>query len=172
MCSSDLGCKQAIANEARSVYQAARAQTTNSMLSLRAIMQRLIGGTTSPKTVVLITEGIVIDRNTADISWVGPITSQAQVNLFAIQVDGSFTDASTRGQSPTHYEDHDLFVEGLNRLTGEARGIVLPVAVNANAAFSRLDLELSGYYLLSFEPDLVDRDGKAHNIEEIGRAHV
>ncbi len=159
------GCKQAIANEARSVYQAARAQTTNSMLSLRAIMQRLIGGTTSPKTVVLITEGIVIDRNTADISWVGPITSQAQVNLFAIQVDGSFTDASTRGQSPTHYEDHDLFVEGLNRLTGEARGIVLPVAVNANAAFSRLDLELSGYYLLSFEPDLVDRDGKAHNIE-------
>jgi tetratricopeptide (TPR) repeat protein len=77
---------------------------------------------------------------------------------------GSFVDSSVRGQSPTHYEDHDLFVEGLDRLTGEARGTVLPIAVNANAVFARLDLELSGYYLLSFEPDLVDRDNKAHDI--------
>lgn len=156
-------CTQQVANEARTVFQNARAQTANSLVSLRAIIQRLIGGNT-PKSVVLITEGIVIDRNAADLNWVGPITSEAQVNLFSIQVDGSFTDASTRAQSPTHYEDHDLYVEGLNRLTGEARGIVLPVAVNANAVFSRLDLELSGYYLLSFEPDLVDRDGKAHDI--------
>ena len=156
-------CKGQVENEARTIFQMARAQTTSSLLSLRAIIQRL-KGSTAPKSVVLITEGVVIERNVTDISWVGPMTSESQVNLYSLQIDGSFTDASVRGQSPTHYEDHDLFVEGLNRLTGEARGIVLPIAVNANAVFSRLDLELSGYYLLSFEPDLVDRDGKAHDI--------
>lgn len=158
-----VNCKAQIATEARTMFQMARAQTASSLLSLRAIIQRLGGGDT-PKSVLFITEGIVIERNVTDISWVGQLTSESQVNLYSLQVDGSFTDASVRGQSPTHYEDHDLFVEGLNRLTGEARGIVLPVAVNASAVFKRLDLELSGYYLLSFEPDLVDRDGKAHDI--------
>ena len=156
-------CKQDRANEARTVFQSARTRTAASLLSLRGIIQRL-NGSNAPKSIVFITEGLVIERNVTDISWVSPLTSEAQVTLFSVQVDGSFVDASVRGQSPTHYEDHDLFVEGLDRLTGAARGIVLPVAVNANAVFSRLDLELSGYYLLSFEPDLVDRDGKAHDI--------
>lgn len=156
-------CKQNLENEARWVYQAARTQTTNSLLSLRAIIQR-ISTSNVPKTVVLITEGVVIENNVTDISWVGPLTAQAQVSLYSLLVDGSFTDSSVRGQSPTHYEDRDLFIEGLNRLTGEARGTVFPVGVNVGAVFSRLDLELSGYYLLSFEPDLVDRDGKQHNI--------
>lgn len=156
-------CKQDMADEARSVYQLARSQTDASLLALRGIVQRLSFSHT-PTTVVLITEGLVIERNLSDVAWVAPLTSEARVTIFSILIDGSFVDASVRGKSPTHYEDHDLYVDGLERLTGEARGMVLPVFVNANAAFSRLDLELSGYYLLSFEPDLNDRDGKAHDI--------
>lgn len=156
-------CKRTLANEARQVFQETRAQTTNSLLSLRAIMQRLVGSN-APKTVVLMTEGLVIDRQVTDISWIGPASSEAQVNMYALQIDGSFVDASMGRNSPTHYEDRELYKDGLDKLTGEARGTVMPVAVNANAVFARLDLELSGYYLLSFEPDLVDRDGKAHDI--------
>jgi VWFA-related protein len=156
-------CKLTLENEARTVYQTSRSQTASSLLSLRGIVQRL-ADSAAPKTIVLITEGLVIDKNVADVSWVGDLTAAAHVSLYSILVDGSFVDASVRGQSPTHNEDHDLFIDGLNRLTGEARGTVFPVAVNANAVFSRLDLELSGYYLVSFEPDLVDRDGKPHEI--------
>ena len=36
---------------------------------------------------------------------------------------------------------------------------------NADSAFNRLTLELSGYYLLSFEPESGDRDTKAHKIK-------
>ena len=36
---------------------------------------------------------------------------------------------------------------------------------NADNAFARLALELSGYYLLGFEPESVDRDGKPHRIK-------
>jgi VWFA-related protein len=157
-------CKMALTTEARILYQDLRTQTTNSLLALRGIIQRL-AGSTATKTIVLITEGIVIDRNLADISWIGPLTSEARVNLFALQLAAVPVDASMSRFSPTRQADRDLFTDGLDRLTGEARGTVFPVAVNANAAFSRLDLELSGYYLLSFEPDLVDRDGKPHKID-------
>lgn len=156
-------CKRTLANEARQVSQEARAQTTNSLLSLRAIMQRL-AVSNSPKTIVLMTEGLVIDRQISDITWVAEAASAAQANMYALQIDGSFVDASMGRNSPTHYEDRELYKDGLDKLIGEAHGTVMPVAVNANAVFSRLDLELSGYYLLSFEPDLVDRDGKAHEI--------
>lgn len=157
-------CKAELANRARLLYQTSRAQAANSLLSLRGIIQRLAATATTPTTLVLMTEGLAIDRDAADLSWVAPLTSLAQVNLYALQIDGSFTDASMGSQSPTHYADHDLYEEGLDKLAGEARGVVLPVAVSATSAFARLDLELSGYYLLSFEPDLVDRDGKAHDI--------
>ena len=50
-------------------------------------------------------------------------------------------------------------------LAGMARGSVFRVASTADAAFSRLALELSGYYLLSFEPETEDRDGKVHKIK-------
>lgn len=158
-------CRSDLASQARLMYQTARSQAANSLTSLRAIIQRLAVNSATPKTLVLMTEGLALDRDAADLSWVASLTSLAQINLYALQIDGSFADASMSNQSPTHYEDHDLYKEGLDHLTGEARGIVLPVAVNATSAFARLDLELSGYYLLSFEPDLVDRDGKAHDIE-------
>ena len=50
-------------------------------------------------------------------------------------------------------------------MAGLARGSVFRVASTADAAFSRLALELSGYYLLSFEPETEDRDGKVHKIK-------
>ena len=45
------------------------------------------------------------------------------------------------------------------------RGTVFPVVGSADNAFARLALELSGYYLLSFEPESGDRDGKPHKIK-------
>jgi VWFA-related protein len=157
-------CPIDLASRARRLYQTARAQAAKSLLARRGLMQRLAANAGTPKTMVLLTEGIALDRDAADLAWVASLSSLAQVNLYALQIDGSFADASMADQSPTHYADYDFYKEGLDKLTGEARGVVLPVAVNATAAFARLDLEISGYYLLSFEPDLVDRDGKAHDI--------
>lgn len=161
--SSYVNCKQNLANEARLVWQEARAQATNSLLSLRAIVERMRGART-PTTLVLITEGLVVEPSSTELNWVAPATSSAQINLFALALDGSFADASMQRISPTHYEDRQLYTEGLDRLTASARGAVLPIAVSAKSVFARLDLEISGYYLLSFEPDLVDRDGKPHDI--------
>jgi hypothetical protein len=110
-----------------------------------------------------MTEGLILGRETDD-RWIGPLADRAQVTLYALRLDGSLFDASSPRISPSRALDRDLMIEGLDRLVGQARGDVFPIAVNANAVFARLNLELSGYYLLSFAPLPGDRDGKAHDI--------
>jgi hypothetical protein len=46
-----------------------------------------------------------------------------------------------------------------------ARGSVFPIVSNPDSAFTRLGLEISGYYLVSFAPEADDRDGKTHKIK-------
>jgi tetratricopeptide (TPR) repeat protein len=58
-----------------------------------------------------------------------------------------------------------MLEDGLNLLVGMARGSVFPFGVNPKVTFARLGLELSGYYLLSFQPRPGESDGKAHKID-------
>jgi len=156
-------CRGMIEGEARSVLVQTRARTARSLSALRGVFDHL-ATTQASKTVVLLTEGLVLGRET-DARWIGPLAEQAEVTLYALRLDGSLFDASSPRISPSRALDRDLMIEGLDRLVGYADGTVFPVAVNANAVFSRLNLELSGYYLLSFAPLPGDRNGKAHDIE-------
>lgn len=157
-------CRRIIEAEARISLTQTRARTTRSLVALRGVFDQL-AGTQASKTVVLVTEGIILGRNVSDITWVGPQASRAQASLYALRLDGELFDASSPRISPSRRADRDLLAEGLDQLVGAADGDVFPVAVNAGAVFSRLGLELSGYYLLSFAPLPGDRDGKAHRIE-------
>lgn len=165
-------CRNQVMVEARSVAGAARERTRNSLLALRSLIERL-ATTNAPKTIVLISEGLTIDREYGDLSWVGPAAARGQVALYVLQLDQPTFDASTaspssrlgRASNPTRSEDIQMGEEGLSLLAGMARGTVMRVVSNANYAFSRLALELSGYYLLSFEPEALDRDGKPHKIK-------
>lgn len=155
-------CRRTIESEARSVLVQTRARTARSLSALRSVFDQL-ATTPVSKTVVLMTEGLVLGRESDD-RWIGPLADRAQVTLYALRLDGSLFDASSPRISPSRALDRDLMIEGLDRLVGQARGEVFPIAVNANAVFARLNLELSGYYLLSFAPLPGDRDGKAHDI--------
>ena len=77
-----------LSNEGRAVYQASRTQTASSLLSLRGIVQRLTGST-APKTIVFITEGVVIEKNITDVSWVGDLTAGSQSHYV---IANDFTD--------------------------------------------------------------------------------
>ena len=158
-------CRRMVEAEARQVFAMTKARTTRSMVSLRGLFDQL-ATTQESKTVVLLTEGLILDRDAgADVAWIGPEASRAQISLYALRLSGDLFDAGSSRISPSRHADRDLLSAGLDRLVGAARGSVLPVAVNATAVFSRLNLELSGYYLLSFAPLPGDRDGKAHRID-------
>lgn len=166
-------CRNDILADARAVYQQARARTRDTLISLRSIMDRL-AGVPGPKTVIMVSEGILLDRDYGDVGWMGSLAARAQVSFSVLQLDSPLFDASSSRVSQSRIRDTQLAQEGLSYLTGLARGTVLRVGNAAEAAFNRLALELSGYYLLSFEPEPGDRDGQSHKIKVTlpGRANV
>jgi VWFA-related protein len=166
-------CRNDIQRDARQVYQQARARTRDSLISLRAIMDRL-ATIPGPKTVIMISEGMLLDRDYGDVAWMGSLAAKAQVSFSVLQLETPLFDATTSRVSQSRRADVLLAQEGLTYITGLARGTVVRLGNTADAAFNRLALELSGYYLLSFEPQSGDRDGKSHKIKvEIpGRRNV
>ena len=168
-CSTDLmsmtreSCLQLLSSDAEQLLALSRDRTRNSMTALRYLFERLSTSET-PKTIVFISEGLLIDREIADISWVGPRAAAAHIALYVLQVEAPEMEASHSRTSPSRGADRDILRQGLDQLAGMARGDVFRVVANADFAFQRLALELSGYYLLSFEPEPGDRDGKPHKI--------
>jgi hypothetical protein len=54
-----------------------------------------------------------------------------------------------------------------------SRGTVFRIAAGAEYAFERIGRELSGYYLLGFEPEEGDRDGQGHGVKvQVARRNV
>jgi hypothetical protein len=166
-------CRAQLAGEARALSAEIRARTSDSLLGLRQLLQRF-AAVPSPKSMVLISEGLLIDRNTADVNWVAPLAAKAQLSLYVLQLEPPMFDGSNPRVSATRQADIDLAQEGLGYLAGLARGDVFRITAGGDFAFKRIALEMSGYYLLSFEPQPGDRDGKAHKIkiEVPGRSGV
>jgi VWFA-related protein len=156
-------CRKQLEGEARALSAELRERTRDSILGLRELMERL-ALVPSPKTLVLISEGLVIDRDVAQLSWVAPLAARAQLSLYVLQIEPPAFDASNVRLSATRMADIDLGQQGLDYLTGLARGDVFRVTAGADFAFSRISTELSGYYLLSFQPEPGDRDGRTHKI--------
>ena len=156
-------CARRLAIEAAMVRQEARVRTQTSLLALRALIERL-AATPTPKTLVLISEGMVLEQQLADVSWLGPAAARGQIVLYVLQLATPPSDAGAGRTSPTRGQDLALGEEGLSLIAGLARGSLIRVVGGADNAFSRLALEMSGYYLLSFEPEPQDRDGTTHKI--------
>jgi VWFA-related protein len=163
-------CRQILESDVRTVYAQTKNNTAASLVSLRGIVDRL-AWSSEPKSLILISEGLVVDRNFTNMSWVGPKTAAARVSLYGIRLSHPLYDVELGRTSPTREADQTLLAEGMEQLIGLGRGSVYSVAVNAGAVFNRLALELSGYYLLTFEPEASDRDGRTHDISvDVGRS--
>ena len=106
-------------------------------------------------------------RLSEELTWLGRTAARGQVMLHVLQLD----DAVLRGldgarSRPTPGRDQvALHEEGLDRWPASRAARSCASSPDADIAFNRLALELSGYYLLSFEPEAGDRDGKPHKIK-------
>ena len=158
-------CRDKLMAQARALYVDVHGRTRDSLLSLRVVMDRL-ARTVAPKTVVYVSEGLMIDRREmSEVAWIGPLAARAQITFYVMQLEPPMFDSTNAQNSPTRGEDIQLAQESLGHLAGVARGAVFRIISGADMAFNRLALELSGYYLLSFEPEADDRDGKDHKIK-------
>ena len=156
-------CLQRIQGEAAQLLMSVRERSRNSLVALRGLFDRMDTGNT-PKTIVLISEGMLLDRP-ADIAWIGARAASAHIILYVLQLDTSEIDASSQRLAPSQTADRTVLKHGLDQLAAHARGEVFRVFGDADFAFQRLGRELSGYYLLSFNPEPGDRDGAPHKIK-------
>lgn len=156
-------CAERIEQEARAIAQHARTTTRMSVSALRRLIDSL-REVEGPKTVVLLSEGLVAEPQFVDFSDIEAAARDARVTLYALQLDVPRADAAEARPSPTQRFDRALRADGLARLAEAARGTVFQLVGSDPAPFNRIALELSGYYLVAFEGRESDRDGAAHRI--------
>ena len=156
-------CRSRVAADISGIASLVHERTQHTLGALRSLLDRL-SQTSSPKTVVLVSEGLVLER-VSDAAWIGLAAAKAQTTIQVLHLESPTADASAVREPVSPGRDRALGRDGLELIASVSRGHVFQIASSADNAFARLALELSGYYILSFEPDPADRDGKAHRIK-------
>jgi VWFA-related protein len=159
-----LVCMNAVRSEATVIAADARERARHSIRGLKALLDGLPPSQT-PKMLVLISEGLVVDREINELAWLDAKAAAAHVTIYSLLLESSATDASQRRPEAQAAANRALREQGLDRIAQATRGDVFRVMSNSDFAFERLAHELSGYYLLGFEPDARDREGRPHAIE-------
>jgi len=164
-------CANELTNEMEQLSYAVWHRTENTLNVLRQILGGL-GSVPGPKTLVMLTEGLYIDREFGFLGSVARQAAAARVSMYAVVLDDQYADFDVQsyGVSPTSGADRQLRLEGIESLIGMTRGATYRVASGAHGTFERLARELTGYYLVAFEPLPEERDGSAHEIAvRVGR---
>jgi VWFA-related protein len=165
-------CRRTVAEEASIVAAYAHERARDTMAGLRAILDRL-GSSATPKTLLLVSEGLVIEGERRVTEGFAHAAAAAHATLYALEPEASETDASQPRPPVTGARDRAAREDGLQFVSGVGGGELFRVVADPDYAFSRVASELSGYYLLGFEPDAGDRDGKSHLISvKVNRDHV
>jgi VWFA-related protein len=158
-------CIRDLEAEAQEVGVTYRAVAQASFSALGAVFEGLksIDG---PKTVLLITEGMTDVEGLGALRDLAARAAAARVSLYVLRLDagGAFADVERARPNPSAFEDADLRRRGMDALASLARGAVFNVVGSAEGVFDRIARELTGYYLLGFEPEAGDRDGREHSI--------
>lgn len=157
-------CPEQLEQESRGIAQHAHTQARISLSGLEALVASLkdIPG---PKTVVLLSEGMVADPRRIDLARVSAEAQAARVAIYVLQLEVPVFEAAQDRISPTLARDLQVKGDGLSRVAGAARGAVFRLAGDDPRPFERIARELSGYYLLAFEPLETERDGRSHRIQ-------
>jgi VWFA-related protein len=157
-------CPEQLEQEARAVAQHARTQARISLSALASLIESLkvLDG---PKTVVVMSEGMVLDPRLVDLGQLAASTRESRVTIYGLQMEAPIFEAAQDRVSPTLVQDTQMRGDGLGRLAGAARGTVFRLVGSDPTPFRRIAAELSGYYLLAFEPLEADRDGRVHRIQ-------
>ena len=156
-------CVQELEAQASHVLNDASTRTRVSISAFEDLTKRL-ATVNAPVNIVLISEGLFIGRDRNDLGNLARLAAQARVSFFVVQPDESMFDMDTP-KIVGAARDDSVMSEGLEQLAGYTRGTYFKVASAGVGAFERIGRELSGYYLLSFEPTDADRDSRNRRIK-------
>ena len=122
----------------------------------------------TPVNVMMLSEGLFVGRAPASMLDVSRRAAEARVTLHVVRPAQSMMGDASRANAPgmTFSFDDYLMRDGLDQLASQTRGRLLQVSAGSGAGlFERLNRELSGYYLVGFEPTAADRTGRQRRIK-------
>ena len=160
----DSRCARDVVMEARQMATRQYARGTLALDALRTLgrgLRQLPG----PKTIVLVSGGILKPESMSSFGDVEAELAAAQITLYSLYFEKSEYSAGRSRQSPTLGEDDRIFEDGLANVTSAAGGTFLRVIGTAETYFARVATELSASYLLGIEVAAADRNGKPHRVE-------
>lgn len=162
-------CVETLQSEARLATAEASARSLATIRALEGLLTRLATLDT-PVTIVMISEGLYVARDRQTLAGLARRAADAHASLHVVRPGQSFFDVEDRGSAGAGiFFDDAMLSEGLEQLAALTRGTVSQVSAGSGeAAFDRLGRELSGYYLIGFEPTAADRGGRERRI----RVHV
>ena len=165
-------CDRDVEQEALTIAAHIRHQTSQSVSGYAALLRNL-RDVEGPKSMIIMSQGLMLDGSQADSTALATLAGEARVNVNVLMFAEVVGSASQSRLSETLSQDRDLREAGLETLAARSRGSLFRVVTNPEYVFERLKNELSGHYMLAVEPVDRDRDGKAHQIRvQIGRQNV
>jgi VWFA-related protein len=162
-------CPVQVEQEGRALAQQARIEARLSLEALTRMVARL-ADFEGPKTLVLLSEGLVAEPQLFNMTALGAAAQAARVTIYVLHLDSPLVDSADSRMSPTMNADRNLRADGLARLAGAARGALFTLVGSDPYPFRRILRETSGYYLVAFEADDSDGDGQQRRIAVKTRA--
>jgi VWFA-related protein len=161
----DAQCVEEVREAANEVAREATNGADTTMAALRALFIGL-RALDLPKTMVIVTEGFIVDDRQSDVVQLGVLAASARTSIYALKLDDlMFSDIEQGRAEPTsRFDEKRLKSAGIEALANSARGSLFNISVAADSAFARIQSELSGYYLLGVESGSADKDGRTHQI--------
>lgn len=158
-----LTCLQMVEGEAIQVAQTFRTQSEAALRGLSAVFE-VLRGVEGSKTVVFLTAGLQVPDASARLEAMGRAAALARVTFYTVHVEGTAGYDASRMQPHASAElDSALLTSDLTRLSSLTRGSLFRSATGGEL-FTRIAREISGHYVLGFEPRGNDRDGATHEI--------
>jgi len=158
---ADIGCPKQVESEAMSMATETKQRGRLLVVSLADLVAGL-ARVPGPKTLVLVSGGFLHDE-THDFSRIAEMAARGHITIYALHIDSGLVSAEM--SKITSRTDMRLEARGLEALAGAARGGLLPIVGDGKLVFDRIARELGAFYLLGFEPEANDRDGKPHAIQ-------
>lgn len=164
-------CSYEVEQEARRMATEGAADGRVSINTLETLLTTL-KAIDAPKTLILVSEGFVIDNDRLSVTRLGMLSAAARTSIYALKLDEElFTLAAWDQRAPmSRMDDRAARAEGLELLATASRGTLFNIVGSAKGVFDRIAAELSGYYLIGVDAGPTDKDGKAHPIHvEVNR---
>jgi VWFA-related protein len=156
-------CEIEVEQDAGQYVSHERQQTQASLVGIREVL-RSLAGLDGPKSVILISEGLVLEGLGGDIDALAAEAADVRASLDIMLLDVPAVDVSVSQRPTTPREDRERQVTGLEMLAGLSRGALHRVLTSSDSAFTRISRSLAGHYLIGVEAKPGDRDGKRHRI--------